>query len=83
MEVPTQYPDIHDAYGIYHFDCQFSGNDHAEDPHWLKQQKYLRARGSDLYFFPYTQGTSSTILQEALKKESCRKNKEICEAVKG
>ncbi len=83
VEVPTQYPDIHDAYGIYHFDCQFSGNDHAEDPHWLEQQKYLRARGSDLYFFPYTQGTSSTILQEALKKESCRKNKEICEAVKG
>lgn len=68
VEVPTQYPDIHDAYGIYHFDCQFSGNDHAGDPHWLEQQKYLRERGSDLYFFPYTQGTSSTMLQEALKK---------------
>lgn len=70
VEVPTQYPDIHDAYGIYHFDCQFSGNDHAEDPHWLAQQKYLRERGSDLYFFPYTQGTSSTMLQEALKRQN-------------
>ena len=67
VEVPTEYPDIHHAYGIYHFDCQFSGNDHAEDPHWLAQQKYLRERGSDLYFFPYTQGTSSTMLQEMMK----------------
>lgn len=67
VEVPPQYPDIQDAYGIYHFDCQFSGNDHAEDPHWLEQQRYLRERGSDLYFFPYTQGTSSTMLQEALR----------------
>lgn len=70
VEVPTLYPDIHDAYGIYHFDCQFSGDDHADNPHWLAQQKYLRERGSDLYFFPYTQGTSSTMLQEALKKGS-------------
>ena len=67
--VPPQYPDIQDAYGIYHFDCQFSGSDHAEDPHWLEQQRYLRERGSDLYFFPYTQGTSSTMLQEVLKRE--------------
>lgn len=76
VEVPAQYPDIQDAYGIYHFDCQFSGNDHAEDPHWLAQQRYLRERGSELYFFPYTQGTSSTMLQEALKRESGNKGAE-------
>lgn len=70
VEVPTEYPDIQDAYGIYHFDCQFSGNDHANDPHWLAQQKYLRERGSDLHFFPYTQGTNSTMLQEVLKREN-------------
>jgi len=83
VEVPTQYPDIHDAYRIYHFDCQFSGDDHARDPHWLEQQRYLRERGSDLYFFPYTQGTSSTMLQEVLKRESGRGGGQDAESKNG
>lgn len=67
VEIPTVYGDSHDAYVIYHFDCQFSGNDHANDPYWLKEKQYLQEHGSDLVFFPYTEGTSSTMLKSLIR----------------
>lgn len=47
-----------DAFRIYRFDCHFSGDDHLEE--WLPIQKQLREAGSDMVFFGYTSGISST-----------------------
>lgn len=58
-----------DVYRKYHFDAQFSGSDYEHDPEWLKEQQWLRERGSDLVFFPYTERTSSTKIKEQLSSE--------------
>lgn len=50
----------------YHYDCHFSGDDHAGENDQLTRE--LRKRGSDMYFFPYTQKTSSTKIKKDLRK---------------
>ena len=56
-----------DVYRKYHFDAQFSGSDYEHDPTWLSEQAWLRERGADLVFFPYTESTSSTKLKNAIE----------------
>jgi cytidyltransferase-like protein len=63
-----------DVYRKYHFDAQFSGSDYEHDPDWLETQAWLRERGSELVFFPYTQSTSSTKLKAAIQLKADRKN---------
>lgn len=58
-----------DVYRKYHFEVQFSGSDYEKDPTWLEEQAWLRERGSDMVFFPYTKSTSSTKLKEAIGKK--------------
>lgn len=55
------------AYGMYHFDVQFSGSDYENDPLWIANREFLRKQGSDIVFFPYTQSTSSTKLKEKIE----------------
>ena len=64
--VPPQDPGQQEAYRRYHFDAQFSGSDYADDPYWLGIRDWLRARGSDLVFFPYTEETSSSRIKAEL-----------------
>ena len=54
-----------DAWNMYHYDCHFSGNDHG--PEWAKELEKLRAVGSNMEFFEYTQGTSSTQIKQEMK----------------
>lgn len=51
-----------DAWKLYHYDAYFSGSDHEHD--WDRERQELRAVGSDIVFFPYTEGVSSTKLRE-------------------
>ncbi len=67
VEIPTDYGDSRDMLGVYHFDCQFSGNDHAGDPHWAREREFLKENGAEMIYFPYTEGTSSTMLREVLQ----------------
>lgn len=55
-----------DAWHMYHFDCHFSGNDHGAD--WASDMKMLQEVGSNMEFFPYTQGTSSTQIKQRMKE---------------
>lgn len=55
-----------DAWKRYHYDAYFSGDDHAKD--WEREQRELRAVGSDIVFLPYTKGTSSTLIKRRLKQ---------------
>lgn len=57
-----------DAWNMYHFDCQFSGDDYANDAGWLYDQQQLREVGSDIVFLPYTQTTSSTKIKGLIER---------------
>ena len=58
------------AWTLYHFDVCFSGDDHAQEPGFLWEQKKLRELGSDMVFFPYTKKTSSTKIKEIISQIS-------------
>lgn len=54
-----------DAWNQLHYDCHFSGDDHLH--HWNDVWEELKKRGSNMEFFPYTQGISSTQIRGKLK----------------
>ena len=56
-----------DAWEQLHYDCHFSGDDHLG--HWDDIMEALRERGSNMEFFPYTQGVSSTRIRSQLKEK--------------
>ncbi|MBO4591238.1 MAG: HAD-IA family hydrolase [Eubacterium sp.] len=55
-----------DAWNQLHYDCHFSGDDHVG--HWNDIMEELRKRGSNMEFFPYTQGISSTQIRTEIGK---------------
>lgn len=57
-----------DSWNRYHFDCQFSGSDYANNEGWLWDQQQLRKVGSDIVFLPYTQTTCSTKIKALIEK---------------
>lgn len=52
------------AYERLKFDAMFVGDDWKGKPLFLEVEKYLNEHGAEVVYFPYTQGTSSTILRE-------------------
>ena len=67
--IPIDRPDTEDAWRIHKFDVQFSGSDYENDPKWIAKREFLRERGSDLVFFPYTQSVSSTKLKGKIREQ--------------
>lgn len=65
-----------DAWKELRYGCLFSGSDHEGAPYWMWLQKQLRTLGSDLEFFPYTESTSSTMLQAVIYNRLCEKEKQ-------
>ena len=52
----------------YHFNKMFVGDDWKGSPLFNEVEKKFRAVGVEVVYFPYTKGTSSTILKETLSK---------------
>lgn len=48
------------------FDAMFVGNDWKGNTLFVEVEQYLNAHDAEVVYFPYTQGTSSTILREKL-----------------
>ena len=58
------------AYEKYKFDAMFVGDDWKGSELFTKCEEELKKRGSTVVYFPYTKGTSSTILREKLLNNS-------------
>ncbi|MBY0011672.1 adenylyltransferase/cytidyltransferase family protein [Paenibacillus typhae] len=56
------------AWELYRFDCLFSGDDWKDEPSWNEDKKRLNQLGSNIEFFSYTQGTSSTQIRKLIQK---------------
>ena len=56
------------AWELYRFDCLFSGDDWKNEQSWIEDTKRLKEVGSNIEFFPYTQGISTTQLRNLLQE---------------
>lgn len=66
MVVPQTNRDKLAAYERYNFDVMFVGDDWKGKSLFMEVEKKMNELGVKIVYFPYTQGTSSTILREAL-----------------
>ena len=57
-----------EAWEKYHFDVMFVGDDWKGTDKWNKIEADLNAAGAEVVYFPYTKGTSSTLINETLHK---------------
>ena len=57
-----------EAWEKYHFDVMFVGDDWKGTDKWNKIEADLNAVGVQVVYFPYTKGTSSTLINETLHK---------------
>lgn len=51
------------------FDIMFVGDDWYNSPKWKELEMQFNSVGVRIMFFPYTKGTSSTLINEILEKE--------------
>lgn len=56
-----------DAWDLYHYQKLFVGSDYKGTERFLRYEEILRGK-AEIIYFPYTQGTSSTQLRDALRK---------------
>ncbi len=56
------------AWEMYKFDVMFVGSDWKGTDKWNEFERMFREVDVDIVYFPYTQGTSSTILRDVLER---------------
>lgn len=66
--VPQVNRDKFAAWKKYRFDKMFVGDDWKGSALFNAVEQKLRAVGAEVVYFPYTEGTSSTILKETLDR---------------
>ena len=66
--IPQEELDKFKMWEKLHFDVLFVGDDWFQTPSWQEMEKKFAEVGVRVVYFPYTKGTSSTILNETLKK---------------
>lgn len=66
--VPQTTMDKYDAWKKYHFDVLFHGSDWKNSDMYNDIIKQLKTVGVDVMFLPHTEGVSSTLLSETLRK---------------
>ncbi len=66
--VPQEDMDKFEMWKKLKFDVMFVGDDWYASPKWEELEKQFKEVGVRIVFFPYTKGTSSTLLNETLKK---------------
>jgi len=66
--VPQQNMNKLEAWKKYKFDKMFVGNDWKGTKKWQSYENEFSKVGVEIIYFPYTQGTSSTLINETLIK---------------
>ena len=66
--VPQEHMDKYEAWKKMRFDVVFVGDDWYRTEKWDLIQKQLAGEGVRVVYFPYTRGTSSTIINEILEE---------------
>jgi glycerol-3-phosphate cytidylyltransferase len=66
--VPQENRDKFDALMRLKFNVMFVGDDWKESPLFIETEKRFNELGAKIVYFPYTEGTSSTLLTEILQK---------------
>jgi glycerol-3-phosphate cytidylyltransferase-like family protein len=67
VAVPQTDLDKVEAWRRLRFDVLFVGDDWYGDDRWSGYEAALREEGVRLIYFPYTQGISSSLLQQKLR----------------
>lgn len=68
LAVPQMTMDKLDALDRYKFDIMFVGDDWYKTDKWEEFDSDFTERGVKIVYFPYTKSTSSTLINETLKK---------------
>ena len=66
--IPQEELDKYKMREKLHFDILFVGDDWYNSPSWKEMEKKFDKVGVRVVYYPYTKGTSSTLLNEVLKK---------------
>ncbi|MFT5253372.1 MAG: glycerol-3-phosphate cytidylyltransferase [Flavobacteriales bacterium] len=65
--VPQKDMDKLEMWEKIKFDVMFVGDDWHNTPKWKSLEEELKTKGVKIIYFPYTEGTSSTLINETLK----------------
>ncbi|MBE5854587.1 MAG: methyltransferase domain-containing protein [Lachnospiraceae bacterium] len=68
VEIPYRRGNTDEAWSLYHFDVQFCGTDYVGVDFRMQEKEFLEKHGATLEMFPYTESTSSSKLQELIKR---------------
>jgi choline-phosphate cytidylyltransferase/glycerol-3-phosphate cytidylyltransferase len=68
LAVPQTSMDKIDAHKRYNFNMMFVGDDWYQTDKWSEIEDYMNERSVRVIYFPYTKGTSSTIINETLQR---------------
>lgn len=55
-----------DAWNLWHYDILFVGSDYKGTERFERYEEFFRDKGVNIIYFPYTQGTSSTQIRNAV-----------------
>jgi len=66
--VPQETMDKFEMWGKLKFDVMFVGDDWYQSDKWSQYEEQFKSVGVKIVYFPYTKGTSSTLLNEVLLK---------------
>lgn len=80
--IPQEELDKYKMWEKLHFDVLFVGDDWYNSPSWKEMEEKFSKVGVRVVYFPYTKGTSSTLLNETLNNLRS-KSAEALATVKG
>ncbi len=66
--IPQESMDKFEVWQKIKFDVMFVGDDWYNSDRWKEYDKQFKEVGVRIIYFPYTKGTSSTLINETLKK---------------
>ena len=72
--IPQEELDKYKMWEKLHFDILFVGDDWYKSPSWQEMEEKFKKVGVRVVYFPYTKGTSSTLINETLLKLRAGKN---------